>query len=300
MMQLRRDRAYYLYRYGTAILHRCPRRLAHALMRAVGLVAWRISSGTRGVVEANLRQVVGPDLAASDLSHVVRDAFVSYAEYWADLAGLERFIGTDFDNTFEPENLGRYRDLLAAGGSVIALPHLGSWEIAGLWAHERGHVIHTVAEPSSNDRLTDWFNHQRESLGLSVYPLGAETVSQLLAALERDETVALIADRDVAGDGVEVEFFGRRTRMPGGPALLALRSGRPLVPAAVYCDGNGGYVPYLDRVLPTAREGRLREDVERITQDLAHAFEGLIRRAPTQWHVFQPVWTDPTPVHEVS
>jgi KDO2-lipid IV(A) lauroyltransferase len=42
--------------------------------------------------------------------------------------------------------------------------------------------------------------------------------------------------------------------------------------------------------LDTSRQGRLREDVGRITQDLAHELEYLIRRAPEQWHLMQPNW----------
>ena len=96
-------------------------------------------------------------------------------------------------------------------------------------------------------------------------------------------------DRYVAGGGVEVEFFGERTTLPAGPATLALRSGAPLVPATTYFDGDGHYGvarPPLD----TSRQGKLREDVARITQNLAHEFEAMIRKAPEQWHLLQPNW----------
>ena len=46
----------------------------------------------------------------------------------------------------------------------------------------------------------------------------------------------------------------------------------------------------IDWVPDTERHGKFREDVARVTQDLAHALEVLIRRAPEQWHLLQPNW----------
>jgi KDO2-lipid IV(A) lauroyltransferase len=92
---------------------------------------------------------------------------------------------------------------------------------------------------------------------------------------------------------VEVEFFGERTTVPGGPATLALRTGAPLLTCAVFFDGDthrGVINPPLD----TARRGHLRDDVERITTAMVRDFEALIRQAPEQWHVFQPNWPSDT------
>ena len=43
------------------------------------------------------------------------------------------------------------------------------------------------------------------------------------------------------------------------------------------------------RSTPPAADS-LRADVARLTQEIATRLEGLIRRAPEQWHVFQPLW----------
>jgi KDO2-lipid IV(A) lauroyltransferase len=102
--------------------------------------------------------------------------------------------------------------------------------------------------------------------------------------------VCLLCDRDLGGDGIEVEFFGERTTLPAGPATLALRTEAPLLPAAVYFGPQGGHHAVVMPPVPSSREGRLRDDVERVTQELAHRFEELIRAAPEQWHLLQPNW----------
>ncbi len=102
--------------------------------------------------------------------------------------------------------------------------------------------------------------------------------------------VCLLSDRDISGDGVEVEFFGEATTLPAGPATLALRSGAALLTAAVYFRPRGRHLIRVGAPLDTERQGRIRADVSRVTQQLAHRFEDSVRMAPEQWHVMQPNW----------
>ena len=103
--------------------------------------------------------------------------------------------------------------------------------------------------------------------------------------------MCLLSDRDIRGGGIEVEFFGEKTTMPAGPATLALRTGAPLLPTGVYFTSRrNGHLAVVRPPLPIERTGRLRDDVVRVTQDLAHELEDLIRRAPEQWHLMQPNW----------
>jgi lauroyl/myristoyl acyltransferase len=95
---------------------------------------------------------------------------------------------------------------------------------------------------------------------------------------------------------VEVEFFGETTTMPPGPATLALRTGAALMTAAVYSGPGADHRAIVEPPLDTTRHGSLRSDVSRLTQQIATRFEGLIRRAPEQWHVFQPLWLSDRPV----
>ena len=128
---------------------------------------------------------------------------------------------------------------------------------------------------------------------MTVVPVGSAATGAVARALRANEVVCLLCDRDIQGGGVEVEFFGERTSLPAGPATLALRTGAPVLPCAVYFDGASHH-GVVRPPLAVEREGRLREDVRRITQDLAHELEGLIRRAPEQWHLLQPNWpSDP-------
>src|SRR3546814_9890488 len=89
--------------------------------------------------------------------------------------------------------------------------------------------------------------------------------------------VALLCARDLGGGGVEVEFFGERTTLPGGPATLSLRTGAPLLPTAIYFDGpdlrRGVVLPPID----TTRHGKLRDDVQRRSDEHTSEHQSLMR-----------------------
>jgi KDO2-lipid IV(A) lauroyltransferase len=125
---------------------------------------------------------------------------------------------------------------------------------------------------------------------MEVVFLGGDSVPRLLKALRAGRVVCLVSDRDLTGDGVEVELFGEKTTMPGGPAALALRTGAPIVPVGNYFLPEERQLVHITPPIPAERQGRLRDDVRRITQDLAHRFEELIRAAPEQWLMMQPMW----------
>ncbi|HEX9546767.1 MAG TPA: hypothetical protein VF942_05485, partial [Acidimicrobiales bacterium] len=114
----------------------------------------------------------------------------------------------------------------------------------------------------------------------------------VIRALKAGHVVCLLCDRNVSdGGGLEVEFFGEKTTLPGGPATLAMRTGAPLLPAAVYfTDRRGGHLGLVRPPISANRTGSFRTDVQRITQALACELEQLIRREPTQWHLLQPNW----------
>ncbi len=111
-----------------------------------------------------------------------------------------------------------------------------------------------------------------------------------MRALKANHVVCLLCDRDIGGGGVEVDFFGERTRIPGGPATMALRTGAAIIPVGVYQLPTGRHHAVVRPALDVERQGRLRDDVARATQLLAHELELLIRARPEQWHLMYPNW----------
>lgn len=249
------------------------------------------------MVVRHLERVYGRRLGMVERVRLVDEVFASYARYWAESFRLPGLTADEVSSGIHYDHYGRIEAGLEDGrGVILALPHLGGWEWAGTDLVMRGLKVNVVVEALEAADVFEWFVSFRERLGMKVIPVGPGAASQCARALAANEVLCLLCDRSVAGTaGVEVEFFGERTELPGGPATLALRTGATLLAAGVFFDA--GPRPHLGVVRPALkleRSGRLREDVAVGTRQVAAELECLIRRAPTQWHMLQPNWpSDP-------
>ncbi len=268
-----------------------PRPVAAPLTIAAGRGYAQFAGQERRVVERNLRRIYGDDLDESRLRRSTDQVFESYGRYWLDSLRLTNLTPEQIDDGFSYEGIHHLIDPIEAGTTpVVAMPHLGGWEWAAAWLTKvKGWPVASVAERLEPPELFDWFLDFRRQLGMHIIPLGPSAAAEVAAQLASGTIISLLCDRDISGDGIVVEFFGERTRLPGGPAVTALRSGAPLVPAAAYFEGGHCHSVILPPI-DTERRGKLRADVTRVTQDLAIALETLIRRAPEQWHLLQPNW----------
>lgn len=279
------------YKAAARIARSLPQPVAAAGARGLGRLAGHLARERRAQVERNLQRI-DPSLSGAALRRLVDETFESYARYYEESFRLPGTSAADLDAGFRADGWHRLDEALGNGrGAIMAMPHLGGWEWSGFWVTQvQQRPVTAVVERLEPPELFEWFVELRRSFGFEIVALGPDAGPITAKALKANHTLALLCDRDLTGKGPEVEFFGERTTLPGGPATLALRTGAALLPTAIYFDG-----PHLRRsvILPaldTTRHGALREDVQRVTQDLAHALEVLIRRAPEQWHLLQPNW----------
>lgn len=283
------------YRLGSLLARATPAPVAGALLSLAAPGVAVTQQDKRRMIERHLRRV-DPTLRGVALRRASQRAFDSYLRYYAESFRLPGVSRRAVERGFTVEGFGHIEDGLARGkGVILALPHLGGWEWAGRWMTDRGHRLTVVVEALEPPELFRWFTDLRRDLGMNVVPLGPDAASEVLSALRRNEVVCLLCDRDIQRNGVETEFFGEVTTLPAGPAMLGIRADATVLPVAVYfTDRTDGHHAVVRPPLDLGSEGRLRDRVAAVTRALAGELEGLIRRAPEQWHLFQPNWpSDP-------
>jgi phosphatidylinositol dimannoside acyltransferase len=295
--RLRGTAIYLAYRVSGAALGVMPEPLAAGVAAAVGTALGRRPGGDLAMREQHISRIltstspsVAPDPAV--VRRWALRSFRAYARYWVEGARLPTTTSDAVRRRFILGwGYGRLEEALRSNrGVILALPHIGSWEWGGAFLATEGHPMTSVAERVEPAVLYEWFLEQRRAMGLEIYPLDEDSGRTLLRVLKSGGLVGLVCDRDILGNGIEVDFFGERTTMPGGPATLALRTGAVLFPAAVYSGPGPDHSAVVTEPIDTGRTGPLRDDVTRITQELARRFEWMVRRAPEQWHVYQPNW----------
>jgi lauroyl/myristoyl acyltransferase len=284
------------YAAGWRVIRALPEAVAARLFRAVADEAVRRDGrGVRQLAE-NLRVVVGPDLPDADFDLLVRDAMRSYARYWLEAFRLPSLTQQDRLDKF---GFDRTDVLLAnavpGSGVILALAHWGNWDAAGAYVTANGMALTTVAERLKPEALYERFVAFRAKLGMEIVPLtgGDRATLDLLAdRLKAGAVVPLLADRDLSARGVEVTFFGRRTKMPPGPAILALRTGAPLYVVTCWFEPDRPVGSLSHRIELTDTSGSFGDRARRLTQLLANEFERGIRKHPTDWHMLARMFLD--------
>jgi lauroyl/myristoyl acyltransferase len=282
------------------VVRRLPEPVAMSLGTVGGLLYYRFDRHRREVLRDNLRRVLGPSATPAELERVVRRGFALYGRYWGEAFRLENLSQEDIRRRMSIEGREHLDAALGEGrGVILAVPHLGNWDVGAAWVVAEGYQLTTVVERLKPAELFDRFVAYRRAFGIEILPLdnGSESMRGLLRALRAGRVVALVCDRDLTGHGLPVRMFGATATMPGGPAALAIKTGASLLPSGVFHDRKGGrWVSVVRPAIRVEPSGDQRADVLALTQRLAEEFERLISRAPEQWHMLSRYWREaPSP-----
>jgi len=295
LRQLRDQGIVGAYRAGTAVARLTPSPVAAVLGDVAGTVVSMRGTERRLMVERNHRRIAGRPLGRAELDRLVEASYRAYTRYYLQAFRLPTMSAEQIAEGFTVEGIEHLDEAMAHDevGPILALPHLGGFEWAAFWITAVRHwELAAVAERLEPPELFEWFRDFRRSIGIDVIPLGPDAADEVVAAAAARKVVCLLCDRDLVGGGPEVEFFGERTTLPAGPAVMALRGGCRVLPTAVYFRGSGVHAivrpPITIERDPDATS--IRGDVVRFTQALANELEWLIGQAPEQWLVMQPNW----------
>lgn len=280
---------YYIFALAWRITKFLPYKVARSIFAQLAKISYRRNSRSIQQLRKNLSVVT--KLSGDDLEDLVVKALVSYSRYWCEAFQLPNYSNYRIGEMVRISNSRQLLDPLKNGqGVLVAVPHLGNWDLAGRWFAIHAGEVFTVAERLKPEKLFDAFLRYRKSIGLIAYPAkDRATVTALKQHLEQGKLVALVADRDMSASGIEVIFCGEKCTMPAGPATLAYATKSILTTACLYNEPDhlAGYVE-----LPIEIDYSIPKDeaIKLATQQMADRFSNYVTNHPTDWHVLQKVW----------
>ncbi|MFD4695483.1 phosphatidylinositol mannoside acyltransferase [Streptomyces sp. NPDC058463] len=281
-----------LYGLGWGAVKKLPEPAARALFRTIADQAWKRRGKSVLRLESNLARVV-PDAGPARLAELSKAGMRSYMRYWMESFRLPTWSPQRIRNSINVRDVHRLTEGMEAGnGVILALPHLGNWDLAGAWVTTDLKVpFTTVAERLKPETLYDRFVAYRQGLGMEVLPHnGGAAFGTLARRLRSGGLICLVADRDLSASGVEVNFFGDTARMPAGPALLAQQTGALLLPVTLWYDGTSVMQAKIHPPVGVPGTGTRAENTSSMTQALADAFATGIAEHPEDWHMLQRLW----------
>jgi KDO2-lipid IV(A) lauroyltransferase len=279
-----------LYFFGWFIVRRISDKGAESLFSKIG--SWMYAKNGKSVLRlrSNLSRVF-PSMESEKLDDLVRRGVLSYMRYW-----METFRSPDWSkerilSTVRVSNEHLLLDPITnKTGVVVSLPHAGNWDHAGSYFCSKGARLVTVAEILKPRALFEKFLAYRQAIGMEVLPLDSRAFPTLMQRARDGKLIALVADRDLSSSGIDVEFFGGIARMPAGPAIVAIRTGIPLVTAFVSYTDTGIHVDLREILIPDGADEAAR--VKATVQLCADNFADGIKHSPQDWHMMQRIWVD--------
>jgi KDO2-lipid IV(A) lauroyltransferase len=282
---------YLLYLFAWKIIGVLPEKNAYKL---ANLVSDRIfKKNGKGVkrLRSNYKRVM-PNISERELEVLTKDGMRSYLRYWFDTFRLNKWSKSRIIETTFVVRENLLRDPVETKvGCIIALPHAGNWDHAAAYFCSTGIPLTAVVEKLKPEAIFKKFLAYRQSIGIEAISHKEKTIPILMERLNQGKLIALVADRDMSRNGIEVNFLGGIAKMPAGPAILAIKTGSPLVTAYIRYLDKGIEITF-DETIKLPVTGGEDEQIKIVTQSMADNFAKRIKDSPVDWHMLQRIWVD--------
>ncbi len=288
---------YYLMRFVIATIGRMPLSWRYGIARfgADRIYEWGPRIGPN--VRSNMRHVLGPDASEEEIDRLARDCARNTARYYADVVGMHRMdIGAFYEHDLVLEGLHYVTEAQKSGhGVVLASAHYANPEFAVQGLAAAGIKVFALVEPLDPPELGRLMRGLRTVHGHIYAPVSFGAVKNAMQWLRQGGVVAILVDRDIQKNGIELEFCGAKARFPTGAVDLAIRTDAVLVPGWVRREGGFKVRATLGPPLPLVLTGDRDEDLRVNTQRMLDLFEQHLKRDPGQWSVLDRIWPDDPP-----
>ena len=281
-----------VFALGGAVSRRLPPSVRYGSARVGGVIGYRLVGRLRRQALENYAAILNQPESSPEVQRVAREAVVGYTKLLADfvlLPTLSRERVVEMVDWEGIEHIHRAREL--GRGVIVVTPHFGNWDIAAAATTAVGLPLTAVTERYGTSDLNRRVVEARERIGMRVVPLGITAGKAVITALRRNELVALVCDLPPReGRAVMVRICGQQAIVPAGPALLALRTGAPVLPFVCRRLPDDRYRIEVQAPVQLSPTGAGTQDVEAMAQAIMDRFDPILRATPEQWYLFSPMW----------
>ena len=268
-----------------------PRLPAYWLGAKVGDLAYLCLARRRHIALDNLQIAFGGEKSAAERRNIARAMFRNLGEHLIDFSRMRWLTPDRFLSEVTVEGLERVEQLLARQTGLLMLSaHFGSWELASAIGLLLEPPMHVIARPLDNPALHRLVEAYRGYGGCHFIPK-ARALPASLRALRDGEIVALLMDQSsLRSEGIPVPFFGTEAYTSIGPALMALRSGCPVIGVFSVRQGRGKHRLVFSEEIQIQRSGNLRQDIAENTRRFNQLIESYVRAFPDHWFWLHRRW----------
>jgi KDO2-lipid IV(A) lauroyltransferase len=278
-----------LQKSGVGLTRLIPPKLADKIAILAGFLYCYFSKKKRDYITSNLKHIFANDnISQEQMNCLMKRTFANFALTMTDFFRLSFMSKQRIIDSTECIGYGHVKKALALGsGCILITLHLGNWDYAGAYLAARGVPMTALVEETNSEMLALYTRH-RESTGMRTYSVNRAGYA-FLDIIKNNRVLAVLADRDVAKNGIPVNFFSGKRMIPKGLAEIIIKKKIPVVFAYMVLDTSIRRARYLGVIEePFVYEG----EADSFNRLMVEKFEGFIKKYPEQWFVFHHEWLD--------
>lgn len=267
---------------------------ADRLGRFLGFIAFRFIRFRRSTVESQMALALGLAPDGPEIRRLVRANFAHLGMLAVEFFRARQLSRRPLESTVRFEGEGALQKALGHGKGVLILSaHLGNFDLGAMALALRGFPMMIVSKPLKNKAVEQFWMNERSWSGLEI-SLNRGSLKSILGALRRGRCVVFVLDQHSSTEAVWVDFFGRRASAMPALAVLAQRTGAPVVPVFPHRNPDGTHTVAVGSAIPFEDHENRTVAVWRNTQRYSDAVEAAIRRHPEQWIWGHRRWKKPS------
>jgi len=283
---------YWVLRAFSLLINLLPEDFSLRTGRQLGRMMFSLDRGHRKVAIENLHLAFGKEKSEEELLAIARRTFENLGMMAVEFFRVPRMDVETFKKKVRIEGLEEALKLFEKGkGMLLLLSHFGNWEMMGIMSKLIGNSIMVIAKPMKKNIHVDQFiNRIRNSTGLEVVS-SIKSSRTVMKALSRNRVVGILIDqRAKRSEGIWADFFGKEAPTTPALAVLAMKTGAPVVPVFMVRNGFNQHRLVIQEPLPLVHTGDIKKDVEANTRRFNQTLESMIRRYPDQWFWVHRRW----------
>jgi Kdo2-lipid IVA lauroyltransferase/acyltransferase len=241
-------------------------------------------------VKENLQKAF-PQYSKSKINEIAFGSYKSFCITFVEILYLPGMSKSELESSVIYTGIPFIREKYNEGKGIIFLgAHFGNWEYIALTvAVQLGIPITVIVKSQRNTLVTNWLDNMRVKWGNKIVPLGI-SIRQVYKELKEKKIVAMVADQRGPSDGIRINFMGRKASVFAGPALLALKTGAPIIFGVTIRQPDFSYKTAIEIIsadnLPDEEELKVAE----LSQRHAAVLEKYIKQFPEQWFWMHKRW----------
>jgi len=269
-----------------------PRKTAFLLAKILARLAFWILPKERKKTIENLTLVFGKEKSEAEIKKLAQEVFINLALSGVDAIRLIKYQDK-IAQMVEVENEEIFDEAYRRGKGIMTLTgHVGCFELMGPYFNQKGYKTAVIGRELYDKRLDKILVENREKSGVQNIP-NSSSVKEIIRVLKEGKALGVLIDQNSSKvRNVKVIFFGRTVNAPVGPALIALKTGSPIVPLAIVRNSNNSYRIIVGQKLEAKEVEDIEKEAVRLTQECTLFLEQIIKKYPAQWVWMHNRWGD--------